>query len=26
MAGANPAVRPIVWTYGIAQFVPIFYG
>src|SRR5258706_8787009 len=22
MAGANPAVRPIVWSYGIAQFCP----
>jgi hypothetical protein len=26
MAGANPAVRPIVWGCGIAQFVPILNG
>ena len=26
MAGANPAVRPIVWSCGIAQFVPILNG
>jgi hypothetical protein len=26
MAGANPAVRPIVWTSGIIQFCPYLNG
>jgi S1-C subfamily serine protease len=26
IAGANPAVQPIVWSYGIVHFVPIFNG